>query len=118
MEGQGRQHAEEKPGHCDALRLKAALATAETTPPPTDRLESTGALKWEKHRPGVTTFRAYHGDRVVGHIFKRADHSGSDSDVYSVTISDQVVAENIHHIKDARVAGEAAFSEFSAKAKP
>ena len=33
-------------------------------------------------------FRAFHGTEVVGRIFKRADHSSVEKDVYSVEGSD------------------------------
>ncbi|HHX89579.1 MAG TPA: hypothetical protein GX700_07360 [Paracoccus sp.] len=110
-----RNMLKKSPGHADALRLKSALEAAEAVRPPQARLEITGMLAWEKHQSGESTFRAFQGEREVGRIFKRADHSGSESEVYSVTILGQVVAEAIHHIRDARVAGEAAFRALSEK---
>lgn len=103
---------EENADDSDAHRVLAALnaleATLDTSPP----LQVTGLLAWEK-RPHEKqfTFRAFRGDRVVGAIFKSANHSSSDKNVYSVEIHGQQLPGQFHHIKDARVAGEAAFVE-------
>lgn len=103
------------PGHDEALRLLEALAAVEASRPPEDRLEVTGELAWEKHRHGETTFRAFYDDQIVGKIFKGANHSGADKDVYSVEIRGQIVADAIHHIEDARSIGEQAFRELAEK---
>ncbi len=76
---------------------------------PSDR-EVTGLLSWEKHRAGQATFRAFHGAEVVGRIFKRADHSSVEKDVYAVEINGVTLPEAFHHIRDARMAGEEAFA--------
>lgn len=47
---------------------------------------------WEKHRAGQATFRAFHGAEVVGRIFKRADHSLIEKDVYAVEINGSRIA--------------------------
>lgn len=73
-------------------------------------LEVTGLLSWEKHRAGQATFRAFHGTEVVGRIFKRADHSSVEKDVYSVEIDGVTLPGAFHHIRDAREAGERAFA--------
>lgn len=106
------------PEHSDARRLIDALAAAETRRPPDNQLEITGVLAWEKHQHGETTLRAFYGDKVVGKIFKKANHSSKDKDVYSVEILGQNVADAIHHIKDAREKGEEVFRALSAKLKP
>ncbi|MEQ9568485.1 MAG: hypothetical protein RLN85_22180, partial [Pseudomonadales bacterium] len=55
--------------------------------------------------------RAFFGDRNVGRILKRANHSGTEKDVYSVEILGELLPGVWHHIADARAAGEAAFAE-------
>lgn len=70
----------------------------------------TGLLSWEKRRHGEATCRAFHEDRVVGRIFKRANHSGTEKDVYFVEILGQELPRDFHYIDDARAAGEAAFA--------
>ncbi len=67
-------------------------------------------LSWEKHRAGQATFRAFHGGEVVGRIFKRADHSSVEKDVYSVEILGEVLPGSFQHIRDAREAGEQAYA--------
>lgn len=98
-----------KPGDEDARRLLEAIDAIEATKPKTVEFEVTGLLSWEKHRPGEGTFRAFHGENVVGRIFKRAEHSGLDKDVYSLEILGQTVPGSFHHIRDARAAGEQQF---------
>jgi hypothetical protein len=93
-----------------ARRLLDALDAFETKRAKPSELEVTGLLSWEKHRAGQATFRAFHGAEVVGRIFKRADHSSVEKDVYSVEIDGQTLPEAFHHIRDARDAGERAFA--------
>jgi len=98
------------PGQNEALRLLVALDAFDASRAKPAKLEQTGLLAWEKYQKGeATPFRAYHGDRVVGRIIKRANHSGTKKDVYSVEILDQILAGVFHHISEARAAGEAAF---------
>lgn len=52
----------------------------------------------------------HHGGDVVGRLFKRADHSSVEKDVYSVEINGVTLPGAFHHIRDARVAGERAFA--------
>ncbi len=65
------------PGQKDALRLLGARDAFEANRAKPVKLELTGLLAWEKYKKGdATPFRAFHGDRVVGRIIKRANHSG------------------------------------------
>ncbi|MCU9849387.1 hypothetical protein OEZ60_15405 [Defluviimonas sp. WL0024] len=98
-----------KPDDQDARRLLDALDAMEGGKPKTAEFEVTGLLAWEKHRPGEGTFRAFHGENVVGRIFKRADHSSRDKDVYSLEILGAAIPGAFHHIRDAREAGEREF---------
>lgn len=95
-----------KPGDADARRLLEALDAMEAARPKTAEFEVTGHLSWEKHRSGEGTFRAFHGENVVGRIFKRADHTSLDKEVYSLEILGKAVSGAFHHIRDARAAGE------------
>lgn len=98
-----------KPGDANARRIFEALDALETSKPRTAEFEVTGLLSWEKHRPGEGTFRAFHGEKVVGRIFKRADHSRVERDVYSLEILGKAVPGAFHHIRDARGADEREF---------
>ena len=99
------------PSSLDAQRIMDALDAFETAQPKASRFDITGLLAWEKFRHGETTFRAFHGDDLAGRIFMRANHSGTEKDVYSIEILGQVLPGDWHHIADARAAGEAAFAE-------
>ncbi len=99
-----------KPDAEDARRLLDALDAMDAAKPRVDQFEVTGLLSWEKHRPGVGTFRAFHGEHVVGRIFKRADHSSLDKDVYSLEVLGTAIPGAFHHIQDAREAGEREFA--------
>ena len=91
-------------------RLLDALDAFEAGRTKPSELEATGLLSWEKHRAGQATFQAFHGGDVVGRLFKRADHSSVEKDVYSVEINGVTLPGAFHHIRDARVAGERAFA--------
>lgn len=93
-----------------ARRLLDALDDFEAGRAKPSELEVTGLLSWEKHRAGQATFRAFHGTEVVGRIFKRADHSSVEKDVYSVEIDGVTLPGAFHHIRDAREAGERVFT--------
>jgi len=93
-----------------AQRIIEALDDFEGDRAKTSDREVTGLLSWEKHRSGQATFRGFFGDEEVGRIFKRADHSMADKDVYSVEIMGEAVAGSFQHIRDAREAGEQAFA--------
>jgi hypothetical protein len=93
-----------------ARRLLDAIDTFEAGRAKPSELEVTGLLSWEKHRDGQATFRAFHGTEVVGRIFKRADHSSVEKDVYAVEINGVTLPGAFHHIRDAREAGERAFA--------
>jgi len=98
-----------------ACRVLDALNAFEEADDRPQRLEKTGFLDWEKRPQNKQfTFRAFHEDRIVGKIFKRANHSGTEKDVYTVEILEQQLPGKFHHIKDARAAGEAAFVEQNA----
>jgi len=99
-----------KPDDQDARRILEALDAMEAANPKTVEFEMTGLLSWEKHRPGEGTFRAFRGENVVGRIFKRADHSSLDKDVYSLEVLGTTVPGAFHHIRDAREAGEREFA--------
>lgn len=102
-----------------ARRVLDALNTFEDADDRPQRLEVTGLLEWEKRPHNKQfTFRAFHEGRVVGKIFKRANHSTTEKDVYSVEILSQQLPGKFHHIKDARTAGEAAFAEQNARNNP
>jgi hypothetical protein len=98
------------PDDAAARRLLDALDAFEAGRAKPTELEVTGLLSWEKHRAGQATFRAFHGAEVVGRIFKRADHSSVEKDVYSVEIDGVTLPGAFHHIRDAREAGERAFA--------
>lgn len=102
----------------DADRVLSALYAFEDADGRPQHLEVTGMLAWEKgiHNK-LSTFRAFHEDRVVGTIFKRANHSGIETDVYTVEILQQQLSRKFHHIKDARTAGEVAFVEQNTRSK-
>ncbi len=100
----------QQPGDAEARRVIEALDAVEDTRRKAADFEVTGLLAWEKHRPGVGTFRAFHGGEAVGRIFKRANHSMTERDVYSVEILGQTVPGAFHHIRDAREAGERAYA--------
>ena len=93
-----------------ARRLLDALDAFEAGRAKPSELEVTGLLSWEKHRAGQAIFRAFHGAEVVGRIFKRADHSSVEKDVYSVEIDGVTLPGGFHHIRDAREAGERVFA--------
>lgn len=99
-----------------ACRVLDALNAVEEADDRPQRLEKTGLLEWEK-RPHNNrfTFRAFNEGRIVGKVFKRANHSGTEKDVYSVEILEQQLPGKFHHIKEARAAGEAAFAEQNAR---
>ena len=96
----------------------AALNAFDGARPRASALDVTGLLAWKKHRHGEATFRAYHGDDAVGRIFKRADHSMTETNVYSVEILGNQVSGTFHHIRDAREAGECAFVARQAEDMP
>lgn len=93
-----------------ARRLLEALDALEARRTKPSEFEVTGLLSWEKHRAGQATFRAFHGTEVVGRIFKRADHSSAEKDVYAVEIDGVTLPGAFHHVRDARAAGERAFA--------
>ncbi len=97
------------PEDAAARRILDALDAFEAGRTKPSELEVTGLLSWEKHRPGQATLRAFCGAEIVGRIFKRADHSSVEKDVYSVEINGVSLPGAFHHIKDAREAGERAF---------
>lgn len=100
------------PDSGDARRIVEALDAFEASRPKEERFDVTGLLAWEKYRRGApTTVRAFFGDQNVGRIIKRANHSGSEKDVYSVEILGKLLSRDWHHIAEARTAGEAAFAE-------
>ena len=107
-----RKNAENKlkeaPDNEDARRILAALDAFEDPP----RMVSTGLLKWElqPREQKKYKFHAFHDDHEVGYIFKDKNHTSMGKHVYQVVINDQALEEQFHHIKDARVAGEVAFS--------
>lgn len=98
------------PDSTDAQRILDAIDAFDAGRTKPSDLEVTGLLSWEKHRAGQAAFRAFHGAEVFGRIFKRADHSSVEKDVYSVEIDGQTLPGAFHHIKDAREAGERAFA--------
>ncbi len=102
----------------DANRVLSALDAFEDADDRPQRLKVNGLLEWEK-RPHNKQFifRAFHEGRVVGKIFKRANHSGTEKDVYTVEILELQLSGKFHHIKDARAAGEIAFVEQNARSK-
>lgn len=59
-----------------------------------------------RHYPRATSIVWFFSD-----IFKRANHSGTEKDVFSVEILGELQPDVWHHIADARAAGEAAFAE-------
>lgn len=93
-----------------AHRIIAELDAVEGGLQKPSEFEVTGLLSWEKHRAGQATFRAFHGEKVVGRIFKRADHSMANKDVYSVEILGETLPGSFQHIRDARDAGEQAYA--------
>lgn len=99
-----------------ACRVLDALNAFEEADDRPQRFKKTGLLDWEtcSHNKQFT-FRAFHEGRIVGKIFKRANHSGTEKDVYTVEILKQQLSEKFHHIKDARAAGEAAFAQLNAR---
>ncbi|MGK7654963.1 hypothetical protein ACSQ76_22000 [Roseovarius sp. B08] len=104
----------------DAHRVLQELDAFEDVNSQPQNLEKTGLLGWEKRPPDykIYSFRAFHEGRVVGTIFKRANHSTTEKDVYSVEILSQQLPGKFHHIKDARAAGESAFAEQNARNNP
>lgn len=103
---------ERRPESADALRLLCALDEFDARPTASMSREITGLLAWEKYERGnETPFRAFHGDRVVGRIIKRATHTANRKEVYSVEVLGQVVAGRWQNISDARMAGEAAYAQ-------
>jgi len=98
------------PENAEARRLLDALEAFEAERAKPSELEVTGLLAWEKHQHGQATFRAFHGAEIVGRIFKRADHSMVEKDVYEVQINGVTLRGAFHHIRDAREAGEQAFA--------
>jgi len=98
------------PDNADARQLLEVLDAISSAKPKPAEFEVTGLLAWEKYRPGEGTFLAFHGERIIGRIFKRADHSNTDKNVYSLEILGVVIPRNFHYIQDARDAGEKAFA--------
>jgi hypothetical protein len=76
-----------------ARRIRDALDAFESARTRPSEREVTGLLSWEKHRAGQATFRAFHGAEVVGRIFKRADHSAVEKDVYAVEVNGVTLPE-------------------------
>lgn len=108
---------EKKPDDIDALRLLDALQVFEADEFKPASLEVTGLLAWEKYQRGTETpFRAFHGNRVVGRIIKRATHTSTRKQVYSVEILGQNLAGAWQNISDAREAGEATYSRMQSGA--
>lgn len=100
------------PGDPNAQRVLDALKAFEASQPKAARFTVTGLLSWEKYEQGATSsVRAFFGDQIVGRIFKRANHTSLDKEVYSVEVLGRSLPGNWHHIADARAAGEAAFVE-------
>ncbi len=96
----------------NAEKIIGALSAFQKTRPASERFYVTGDLSWEKYQKGGSnTIRAFYEDRVVGYIFKRANHSNADKNVYSIEILGQTLPGTWHHISDARAAGEAAFTD-------
>lgn len=93
-----------------ARRLLEAHEALDETIPTTSGVDVTGLLSWEKNRAGTSTFRAFHDGKVVGRIFKGANHSVLHKDVYELEILGTKVPGRFHHILDAREAGERAFT--------
>ncbi len=103
---------EKKPGTVDALRLLNALDEFEEAQSRSVGFEVTGLLAWEKYERGnETPFRAFCGDRVVGRVIKRATHTATRKQVYSVEILGQTLAGTWANISDARRAGEATYAQ-------
>lgn len=99
------------PDSLDARRIIDVLDALDASQPKAERFDITGLLAWEKYQRGApTTVRAFFGDQLVGRIIKRANHSGTEKDVYSVEILGQRLAGNWHHIAHARAAGEASWT--------
>jgi len=98
------------PEDAAARRIRDALDAFEAARTQPSEREVTGLLSWEKHRAGQATFRAFHGAEVVGRIFKRADHSSIEKDVYAVEINGVSLPGAFHHIRYAREAGERVFA--------
>jgi len=76
----------------------------------------TGDLKWEKRPPEkIYIFKAFYGEKVVGYIYKDANHSSKEKDVYTVEILGEKlkgrngIPKRFHHINDARIAGARRF---------
>ena len=100
------------PDNLDARRIVDVLDALAASQPKAERFDITGPLAWEKYQRGATTtVRAFFGDQLVGRIIKRANHSGTEKDVYSVEMLGQMLAGNWHHIVDAHAAGEASFAD-------
>lgn len=99
-----------RPEYTDAQRLLDALDAFDAGREKASELDVTGLLSWEKHRAGQAVFRAFHQGVEVGRIFKRADHSLIEKDVYSMEIGGIALAGAFHHIRDAREAGERAYA--------
>lgn len=100
------------PDSLDARRIIDVLDSLDASQPKAERFDISGLLAWEKYQRGATTtVRAFFGDQLVGRIIKRANHSGTEKDVYSVEILGEQLAGNWHYIADARAAGEASFAE-------
>ncbi|MEY8118450.1 hypothetical protein AB9F26_09310 [Falsihalocynthiibacter sp. BN13B15] len=103
---------QKSPESPDARRVLNALDAFEADRPAAERFDITGLLAWEKYQRGAPTIvRAFFRDQTVGRIIKRANHSGTEKDVYSVNILGEMLSGDWHHISDARAAGEAAFAK-------
>lgn len=108
LQDNARNILREQPENADAQRVLDAIAGITQAGPDSESHLVTGVLSWEKHRPDAPRFHAFHDGAEVGCIFKRANYSNSDKDVYSLVILGQTIPGTFQHVGDARHAGEAA----------
>jgi hypothetical protein len=102
-----------QPLHPQAARLRAAIIAELADRRISNRIR-VGQLWWEPHDPDLAEFPAYTEARSttpVAAIFKRATHTATRKEVYSVRIGDHALAGQFSEVALARRAGSDAWEK-------
>jgi hypothetical protein len=102
-----------QPENPEARRLLDAIEDHFAHSTAAERLIWTGSIGWEPHE--ASGCRGFVNGEQVARIIKRATHTATRKEVYSVEIMGEVLASRFHHISDARDAGWVAFQKKGGK---